>query len=100
LQRLEKLVLPLLERRFEVLDAALLRQRLQQQGIPFNESQSPYCWILPLLARRARQIGALEDYGLALREEASRQSLPELREVIETEFFALSEAYYRRYHAL
>jgi len=99
LQRLDKLLVPLVERRFELLDAELLRKQLISQGIRFCQTQSPYCWIGSLLARRARQINSLADYGLGLRPSAQGQSLVELYQAIESEFFALSEAYYQRYLA-
>jgi len=100
LQRLDRLLAPLIERRFELFDSERLQRQLVQQGIRFCQSQSPYCWVWSLLARKARQIGSLADYGLALRPSAQGQTLPELYQAIETEFFALSEAYYQRYLAL
>jgi len=99
LQRLDKLLAPLIKQRFELFDSELLRQQLTRQGIRFGQSQSPYCWVLSLLARRARQITSLKDYGLALRPSAAGQTLPQLYQAIETEFFALSQAYYQRYLA-
>ncbi|KXU37466.1 Fe-S protein [Ventosimonas gracilis] len=97
LQRLDRLLAPLIERRFELFDSALLQKQLVQQGIRFCAAQSPYCWVWSLLARRARQIASLADYGLALRPSVQHQHLAELYQAIETEFFALSEAYYQRY---
>jgi len=97
LERLDKLLAPLVKRRFELIDAEVLRKQLISQGIRFCQTQSPYCWICALLARRARQITSLADYGLALRQEVRQQSLPELYQAIESEFFELSEAYYQRY---
>jgi len=100
LQRLDRLLAPLIERRFELLDVELLRKQLISQGIHFCQTQSPYAWICSLLARRARQITRLADYGLALRPVAEGQTLMELYQTIESEFFALSEAYYQRYLTL
>jgi len=98
LQRLERLLAPLVERRFQVVDRERLRQQLLRAGIRFCETQSACCWVLPLLSRKARQMVSLQDYGLALQEAAQGQSLVQLYRDIEAEFFALSGAYYQRYH--
>jgi predicted Fe-S protein YdhL (DUF1289 family) len=98
-QRLEVLLVQVMQGKLEVFDAARLRQQLEQRGIRFVPQQSPYCWAYLLIVRGARVISQLDAYGLALLPEFRNCSLPELRDAIDREFFLLSEAHYQRYIA-
>ncbi|MGX5219520.1 MULTISPECIES: DUF1289 domain-containing protein [Pseudomonas] len=98
-QRLEVLLVQVMEAKVEVFDAMRLRDQLVQRQIRFVPNQSPYCWAYQLIARGARVINQLEAYGMALLPEFRNWSLPELRDAIDREFFILSEAHYERYIA-
>ncbi|WP_017939202.1 DUF1289 domain-containing protein [Zestomonas thermotolerans] len=98
-QRLEYLLIQVVQDKLDVFDAGRLRGKLELHGIRFVPEQSPYCWAYQLIARGARQITQLEAYGVALLPEFRRCSLVELRDAIDREFFLLSEAHYERYIA-
>jgi uncharacterized protein len=99
LQRLEALLVQVMQGKIVVFDSSRLRQQLEQRAIRFVPQQSPYCWAYLLIVRGARVISQLEAYGLALLPEFRHCSLPELRDAIDREFFLLSEAHYERYIA-
>ncbi|MHB9800296.1 DUF1289 domain-containing protein [Pseudomonas sp. MT3] len=99
LSRLEVLLAQVMMAKLEVFDAPLLRSQLEQRQIRFVPEQSPYCWAYQLIARGSRMINQVEAYGLALLPEFRGWPLPELRDVIDKEFFILSEAHYERYIA-
>lgn len=98
-QRLEALLVQVVEAKLEVFDPQLLRRQLEQRQIRFVVRQSPYCWAYQLIARGARMIQQVEAYGIALLPEFRDSELPELRDAIDREFFLLSEAHYQRYIA-
>jgi predicted Fe-S protein YdhL (DUF1289 family) len=99
LQRLEALLVQVMQGKLAVFDPARLRLQLEQRAIRFVPQQSPYCWAYLLIVRGARVISQLDAYGLALLPEFRTWSLPELRDAIDREFFLLSEAHYERYIA-
>jgi predicted Fe-S protein YdhL (DUF1289 family) len=94
--RLETLLAHVTRSKLQVLDAARLRQQLEQRQIRFVAEQSPYCWAYQLIARGARLINRLDAYGLALLPEFRDWSLVDVRDAIDNEFFALSEAHYQQ----
>lgn len=98
-QRLESLLVQVVQAKLEVFDPALLRSQLEQRQIRFLSQQSPFCWAYQLIARGARQIQRIEAYGIVLSPEFRDSGLPELRDAIDREFFLLSEAHYQRYIA-
>jgi predicted Fe-S protein YdhL (DUF1289 family) len=98
-QRLEALLVQVIEAKLEVFDAARLRVQLEQRQIRFVPQQSPYCWAYQLIARGARVINQLDAYGVVLLPEFREWPLPQVRDAIDREFFLLSEAHYERYIA-
>jgi uncharacterized protein len=98
-ERLEVLLVQVMQSKISVFDPALLRQQLEQRKIRFNTGQSAYCWAYQLIAKGARVINQLDAYGLALMPEFRDWSLPDIRDAIDREFFILSEAHYDRYIA-
>lgn len=99
MQRLETLLVQVMQDRIQIFDAVLLRAQLEQKRIPFRESQSPYCWAYQLLARGAQRVQRLQAYGIALLPACRDFSLMQLRDAIDRDFFELSEAHYQRYVA-
>lgn len=95
-QRLERLLVQVLEEKLVILDRQALRHQLELRQIRFLPELSPYCWAYQLLASGARHIRRLEAYGLALQPAFVGWALPELRDRIDQEFFALSEACYQQ----
>jgi hypothetical protein len=53
--------------------------------------------VFGLIKAGASQIEQTEDYGFVVDESFRHLSLAELRELIDREFYILSEAYYERY---
>src|SRR5690606_2304854 len=94
--RLEAWLAHVMRSKLQVLNAARLRQQLEQRQIRFVAEQSPYCWAYQLIARGARLINRLDAYGLALLPEFRDWSLVDVRDAIDNEFFALSEAHYQQ----
>lgn len=99
LQRLEVLLVQVMQGKVAVFDPVRLRQQLEQRAIRFAPQQSPYCWAYLLIVRGARVISQLDAYGLVLLPEFRDWALPDVRDAIDREFFLLSEAHYERYIA-
>lgn len=85
--------------KLDVFDAALLRSQLEKRQIRFDPRQSPYCWAFSLICRGARTIRRPEAYGISLLPEFRALPLAEVRDIIDREYFLLSEAHYQRYIA-
>lgn len=99
LRRLGALLAQVMESKVDVFDAGLLRAQLDVRQIRYSPEQSPYCWAYGLLAKGARLIRCIEAYGVALLPEFRERTLVELRDIVDREFFLLSEAHYERYIA-
>ena len=97
LKRLEVLLVQVVSSKLEVFDQQLLQQQLEKRRIQYEKNRSCYCWVHQLLVKGARRIGKVESYGIRLFPEFSHISLPDLREMIDREYFLLSEAHYERY---
>ncbi len=99
MRRLEQLLAQVVAGKLDVFDPALLRQQLEQRQIRFDPRQSPYCWAYSLIARGARLIRQPQAYGFVLLPEFRDLPLTEVRDIIDREYFLLSEAHYQRYVA-
>ncbi|MEQ9464293.1 MAG: DUF1289 domain-containing protein [Haliea sp.] len=80
-----------------VVDSALLQWQLQVQQLRFNPDHDEYCQVFSLLKAGAGQIARTEDFGFTVFGEFRELALPQLRDLIDQEFYILSEAYYERY---
>ena len=75
--------------KLQITDSALLQWQLQVQQVDYAAHHDEFCWVYSLIKAGASQIGV---------DQAYRQlPLAELRELIDREFFILSEAHYERY---
>jgi len=83
--------------KLRVHDTALLKWQLEVQKIRFVEHHDEYCWVFSLLKAGAGQIANTDDYGFEVDLRYRQTPLVELREVIDQEFYILSEAHYERY---
>ena len=92
--RLENFKLTVLKGRFSITDAELLANRLNDQGINFNDSLDPMTWIFDLLRAAGSQELDLCQFGIDCH---ANTNLAELKEQIYSEFLELSEAHYERY---
>ena len=80
-----------------VSDRVLLERQLQVQQIAYTPSHDEYCWAYSMIKSGASQIDAPENYGFRVLSEYADMSLVLLRNIIDADFFALSQAHYDRY---
>jgi predicted Fe-S protein YdhL (DUF1289 family) len=80
-----------------VTDRALLEWQLQVQQISYRADHDEYCWVFSLVKAGASQIGDTRDYGFEVDLAYRDMPLASLRELIDREFYTLSEAHYERY---
>ncbi|MFT4614433.1 MAG: putative Fe-S protein YdhL (DUF1289 family) [Bacteroidia bacterium] len=83
--------------KLQVTDKTLLQWQLQVQQIRHVEHHDEYCWVFSLLKAGAGQIGNTVDYGFEVDLPYRDAGLAQLREIIDQEFYVLSEAHYDRY---
>jgi predicted Fe-S protein YdhL (DUF1289 family) len=83
--------------KLSVTDRALLHWQLQVQQVRFNERHDEYCWVFALLKAGAGQIDNTADFGFAVDLRYRELPLSQLRDLIDSEFYVLSEAHYQRY---
>ena len=80
-----------------VTDRTLLQWQLDVQQVRHVAHHDEYCWVFSLLKAGAGQIEDCADYGFQVNLPFRDLSLVELRELIDQEFYVLSEAHYERY---
>lgn len=95
--RLAEFLSQCVSNKLRVLDPALLRWQLQVQQISYTERHDEYCWVYSLIKAGASQIDNSSDYGFEVDICYRELPLAELRELIDREFYTLSEAHYERY---
>jgi len=83
--------------KLQVTDKALLLWQLQVQQAAYPGQHDEYCRVYSLIKAGASQIENTADYGFELNLCHRQTPLSELRELIDKEFFILSEAHYERY---
>ena len=98
LDRIEKLVIQILENRFHIFSEARLRLGLERAGIPYDLALSPYCWLHNLLRKYHERIANLRDYGAHALPEYSHLPLGQLSEQVEEELLILCKAHLDRYY--
>jgi len=96
-QRLAQFLSQCTRNKLEVIDSELLQRQLQELGISYPQGRDAYCWAYCLLKAGGSQIQQPQLYGLEIHAEFSGQALDQLRQMIDQEFFVLSDAYYERY---
>ena len=83
--------------KLRVVDKAILQWQLQVQQIAYPRDHDEYCWVFSLIKAGASQIGDTRDFGFELDLDYRAMPLAQLRELIDREFFILSQAHYDRY---
>jgi predicted Fe-S protein YdhL (DUF1289 family) len=96
-QRLSGFLSQCVSNKLRVLDTALLRWQLEVQQVRFVEQHDEYCWVFSLLKAGAGQVDNTLDFGFEVDLHYRKLPLIELREMIDQEFYTLSEAHYERY---
>jgi len=83
--------------KLRVTDRALLQWQLQVQQLAYPAHHDEYCWVYSLMKAGASQIEKTAEFGFEVDLAFRQLSLPALRELIDREFFILSQAHYDRY---
>ena len=97
--RLESLKVLIMKSKILIQDKALLKSKLDHHKISYYEKVNPYCWVFDLIKQASQSIMDIQEFGLqfVLNKPVD---LGDLKQLIEEELFALSEAHYQRYFTL
>lgn len=98
LQRIEKLIVQILENKFRIVSVAKLKGGLKRLKIPFDTGLSPYCWLHNALKKAHQHIEVLDDIGVQALPDYRNYTLAELSELVERELILLCEAHFDRYY--
>lgn len=96
-QRLAGFLSQCVSNKLRVTDRALLQWQLQVQQVNYIRHHDEYCWVFSLIKAGASQIDKTADYGFEVDLDYRQMPLAELRELIDQEFYILSQAHYDRY---
>ncbi len=96
LNRLELLKVQIMQSKISVTDQDLLKSRLLDYKVKFDETNDSLCWVFDLLRSGSQSIEKPSDFGFELKA-SSVPNLSELKKAMEEELFQLSEAHYQRY---
>ena len=96
LSRLESLKTQIMESKISIVNKKLLQNQLDTLDIKYVIEDNPFCWVFDLLRQASQSIDSLQDFGVVLKD-GVENNLFELKKVIETELFSLSEAHFQRY---
>jgi predicted Fe-S protein YdhL (DUF1289 family) len=96
-ERLDGFLIQVMSHKLTIRDVAVLQWQCQTQRVRYPAHKSPYIWLFQLLRAGAGQISDTAQFGFVI--DAAYQTVPllQLREMIDREFFLLSEAHYQRY---
>ena len=97
--RLESLKILIMKSKILIKDPILLKNKLDLYKISYYEKVDPYCWVFDLIKQASKSIEDIKEFGLKLILDQP-SDLSELKQLIEEELFALSEAHYQRYFTL
>ena len=96
LNRLELLKVQIMQSKVLIIDEDLLRSKLDEYKVKFDEDSDSLCWVFDLLRSGSQSIADPSEFGFDLIN-SSVLNLSELKKVMEEELFQLSEAHYQRY---
>jgi len=96
LNRLELLKVQIMQSKISVTDQDLLKSKLLDYKVKFDETNDSLCWVFDLLRSGSQSIEKPSDFGFELKV-SSVPNLSELKKIMEEELFQLSEAHYQRY---
>ena len=96
LSRLESLKTQIMKSKISIVNKKLLQNQLDTLDIKYVIDDNPFCWVFDLLRQASQSIDSLQDFGVVLKDGAEN-NLFELKKVIESELFSLSEAHFQRY---
>jgi len=96
-QRLSTFLSQCVSNKLRVTDRALLEWQLKVQQIAYNPQHDEYCWAYSLIKAGGSQINDPASFGFDVDLRYRDMNLTLLREIIDEEFFTLSQAHYDRY---
>lgn len=97
IHRLDVLLAQVMSGKFSIENPALLEQSLKHQNIRYDPVASPFSWLFTLLKAGATQLTDLTPFGCSVLPEWRGHSLVDIREVVDADFFTLSQVHYERY---
>jgi len=97
--RISSLVRQVAEPIIEISDDQQLLENLRFQNLRIDESADPYLWLLELLKLGANNLENLEQFGCSIRVSHQHLTLKQIRDLIDRDFYTLSEVHYERYFA-
>lgn len=95
--RLQQLLTRIVQTYLEVIDSELLQRQISVNKIASAAHRNPHCRAYDLLRAGAGQIQRLENFGLRALSGQEQLSATQLKDAIDADYRALSEAYYHRY---
>lgn len=98
--RIEQFKIKVLQEKFSIVDPDVFHSKLSEHSIKFNDSMEPITWLFDLLRASGKQELNLEDFGVQVLPQYAHYPLPDLNQLMNTEFSQLSEAYFNRFHNL
>ena len=96
-RRLSEFLSQCVSNKLRINDRALLQWQLRVQQIAYTAHHDEYCWVYSLLKAGGSQIAQSADYGFEVDRRYRDIPLTQLRDIIDQEFYILSEAHYQRY---
>ncbi len=99
-QRLERFLTIVTQSKVRIIDDELLRWQIETQQIRVVPYRNSYNWLFELLRAGAGQISNPLEFGFEVLPEFKDSTLSEIKNMIEQEFYLLSEAHYQRYFSL
>ena len=96
-QRLADFLSQCVSNKLQVIDKALLAWQLEVQQVRHNPAHDEYCWVFALLKAGAGQIEDSNAFGFEVDLRYRDIPLLALRDMIDQEFYILSEAHHQRY---
>ena len=96
LTRLETLKTQIMQSKISIINKKRLQNKLDSLDIKYAIEDTPFCWVFDPLRQASQSISSLEDFGIVL-QEGVETNLFELKKIIESELFILSEAHFQRY---
>lgn len=95
--RLSALLNQVMKARINIVDVKKLQAGLNAYNVRYLPNADPYAWAFDLLKAGASQLENLEAFGCRIKHGFKSRSLVEIRDEIDEDFYALSEAHYTRY---
>lgn len=98
-QRLSLFLAQVMGDKFQITNQVLLESQMKLQQIRYHAYKPPLLWLYELLRAGAGQIADTAQFGFMVQPGYQQFTLQQLREMIDLEFYQLSEAHYARYVA-